>query len=310
MATRVILDGRETPVLFEKTLPKITARELQAFEKKLGFALPADYRAFLLAYNGGRPTVGWVTGRDDDPNTPYAYGDAVSVFFGLGRVPEWARLRAPSEMDWELPPRTLFIAEDAGGNMFALECEGKNLVRFVDHESGDPVSDGRVLAEGFTDLLMRIRTVEEQERLDRIEREEKRRDLADGPLPPAVEEQCRAVEARHPGVRAAIREAFLAVFDHKGYFAVHADDASRAVLDLVAWLGEESGAPFPSSKAVQDALLSSWAAPKGGLGFSGYGPAFIDQWWAARTADGTLDARGRLTPEARDRLSPGTRRAT
>jgi hypothetical protein len=240
---------------------------------------------------------GYVLGRDDDASKPYHYGDSVRGFYGLGeKVPSYARLRAPSEINhWALPPRTLFIADDAGGNQFALTVGVKPLVRFVDHESPEPIAERRVLAEGFLDLLMRIRTIEEQARIDAEEKAESRRVLVEGALPPAVEEQCRAVEREHPEVRAWIRTAFLSVFDAKGYFAVHADEASRAVLDLILWLGQTAGAKLASSSDVQKALLSTWGSSKGGLGFDGYAPGFIDDWWKSRVESGAIDSAGRFT---------------
>ncbi|MEO7093878.1 MAG: SMI1/KNR4 family protein [Polyangiales bacterium] len=112
---RVVVAGDETPVFLKKTHPPVDEAAIAAFEEKLGFALPADYREFLLRYNGGAPVVGRVNGRDDDPQTPYMYGDAVRGFFGLGEaVPSYARLRASCDIDhWEVPRDVLFIADDA-----------------------------------------------------------------------------------------------------------------------------------------------------------------------------------------------------
>jgi cell wall assembly regulator SMI1 len=46
--------------------PPISTAELQAIEKRLGIALPEDYRAFLLTHNGGVPNPGWFKHGDDE----------------------------------------------------------------------------------------------------------------------------------------------------------------------------------------------------------------------------------------------------
>ncbi len=35
--------------------PKLTPRDLDEFEREIGFALPRDYRDFLVKSNGGEP---------------------------------------------------------------------------------------------------------------------------------------------------------------------------------------------------------------------------------------------------------------
>jgi SMI1/KNR4 family protein SUKH-1 len=168
---KVTLLGRTTQVFLRDCGPEVSEADIAVFEKGLGYRLPDDYRDFLLRYNGGYPIVTAVTGRDDDPNLPYAHGDGVRGFYKLqtpvGPVKSYERLRTPCEIEEAyglgLPFDALEIGDDEGGNMIMMELgHPKYLIRFVDHERLDsPFATHRVLAEGFTDLLMRFRTVEE-----------------------------------------------------------------------------------------------------------------------------------------------------
>lgn len=46
-------------VIFQHSPNRVSETELRAVEEALGVALPADYRAFLLAHNGGEPEPRW-----------------------------------------------------------------------------------------------------------------------------------------------------------------------------------------------------------------------------------------------------------
>jgi hypothetical protein len=49
-----------------ESAPRISETQLREVEQRLAIVLPDDYRAFLLAYNGGRPMPGWVRYSDDE----------------------------------------------------------------------------------------------------------------------------------------------------------------------------------------------------------------------------------------------------
>src|SRR5215831_4403730 len=143
---RVTLLGRTTPVFLRNCGPEVSEADLAAFEATLGYPLPDDYRDFLLRYNGGRPSVIAVTGRDDDPTVPYAHGDGVRGFYKLqtaaGLVKNYQRLISPREYEdaygLGFPSDALQIGDDDGGNMIMLElAHPQKLIRFVDHERLD-----------------------------------------------------------------------------------------------------------------------------------------------------------------------------
>jgi hypothetical protein len=201
---KVRIGEKDTPVVLESRGPEASESDIAGLETRLGFKLPLDYREFLLRYNGGDPVVGDVSGRDDDPDVPYQSGDAVRYFFKLPTasddVDEYEVLRPPAEIPCELPRDILPIAEDSSRNLFILELGSKKgCIRFWDHESFDePVEQHRVLADSFGDFLSRFRTVEEQEAIDRAEKEAERRALETETFPVKLETQCKVVEKIQP----------------------------------------------------------------------------------------------------------------
>lgn len=96
--------------------PELGEADVAGLEATLGQPLPAPYRRFLLANNGGIPV----------PNTADVPGFAqtptdVQEFFGLGLV------NASSRIDWNietlkqrLDDQLIPIACDSGGNVFCL----------------------------------------------------------------------------------------------------------------------------------------------------------------------------------------------
>jgi hypothetical protein len=111
------------------TLP--SEDEVRDFEKKNGFMLPSDYRAFLLNINGGVPSKSLVdVPKIGEQVVQRCYAlKSPAVNYTLGRVLENYEGRVPQVM---LP-----IGDDPGGNLFLIgvsgeECYGK--VYFWDHE--------------------------------------------------------------------------------------------------------------------------------------------------------------------------------
>jgi cell wall assembly regulator SMI1 len=136
------------------TGPTLTEDEVKNFESGLGVALPADYRAFLLAHNGGTPTPDTI----DVPPLLESPTD-VQVLFGIGRKV------MSSDLSWNLqafadrwPKRSaLPIACDSGGNLFCLELSGSNLGRVIYYDLNAPVCTGSVVAPTFQSFLNRLR---------------------------------------------------------------------------------------------------------------------------------------------------------
>jgi cell wall assembly regulator SMI1 len=142
----------------------LTEERLAKLERKLKCRLPDDYRAFMLANNGGRPTLSCFTvGEDTD-------GSLVEWFFAIHDQP----YEEPEDWDpesRELPPYfgqplegvlkdfrsehsakdLLPVARDPGGNLICLGISGKRAggVWWYDHETETFAK----LAESFTAFL-------------------------------------------------------------------------------------------------------------------------------------------------------------
>lgn len=102
--------------------PKISEGELASFEAGLGSRLPAGYREFLLASNGGVPTPDGI----DVPGLPGTPSD-VQVLFGVRRSEE------SSSLTWNLAiladrleTGLLPIARDSEGGVFCLSLRPRD----------------------------------------------------------------------------------------------------------------------------------------------------------------------------------------
>jgi cell wall assembly regulator SMI1 len=104
---------------------------LRAFEAQIGATLPEDYRAFLIAYNGGAVSRTHF-------HISEAEGDStLASFYGLHDGPTWARLDAAfADYRGRIPAWLLPIAADEGGNAICLGLTGEDRGRiyFWDHE--------------------------------------------------------------------------------------------------------------------------------------------------------------------------------
>lgn len=276
--------------------PKVSESNVAEFEGRLGYRLPPDYREFLLNYNGGHPVVGTVKGREDRSDIPYQHGDSIHTFLMLpsneGEVSPFQQLKTSEEIGWSLPKNLLPIADDAGGNCFAIDLDSSGgLVRFIDHESSDEeISQHRVMADSFLDLLLRVVSVEENEARECAEKLRDRRRIEQGEFPSRLAAKVRIATKQYPEVSAWCRSLSLKLFDAKGHFSVHDDGLSRLLLDLMFWINEiakNSASPTPRielAKIVHD----WWSEEDDAFGLKGYAPGFVDDWWKDRLSSGAL----------------------
>jgi len=133
---------------------KLDEDRLAAFERRLGSAVPDEYRRFLVIHNGGNP----------EPRAfvipPDGAEGQVENLYGLHDGPDYLQL----EGMWEiyrprLPPGLLPVGDDPNGNALCLGLAGgyRGKVLFWDHEralsGSDPCADMPVIAADFDALL-------------------------------------------------------------------------------------------------------------------------------------------------------------
>ncbi|MEO1410737.1 MAG: SMI1/KNR4 family protein [Bacteroidota bacterium] len=118
-------------------------RQVARLEELLGWPLPADYRRFLLRYNGGapEPNVFRTQNKRYESDLRSFYGfypqqKALDLIFGYDLLQD------------RLPRNSLAIASDSLGNFIFLQ-HPKNQIKFFDHE----IERSYLIAHSFTALL-------------------------------------------------------------------------------------------------------------------------------------------------------------
>jgi cell wall assembly regulator SMI1 len=142
-------------MMIENNGPQVNADDIKALEVELGATLPAAYREFLMAYNGGSPTP-------DTIDVPGASGTPtdVQVFFGIGRS------AATSDLRWNLTlvrercnDRDLLpIACDSGGSIFCFKLENGAASAVVYCDFGTPECRLYPVAPNFSDFVASLRS--------------------------------------------------------------------------------------------------------------------------------------------------------
>jgi hypothetical protein len=117
----------------------LTEDDVAQFESEFGFALPCDYRAFLLQYNGGvirAPTEELTLGFLAEEHLPLSPADRqiapkgfwnVALFHGLKRRPhDYGDVREIVAVmrDWDHPVELLPIASSLGNFKYFLCVDG------------------------------------------------------------------------------------------------------------------------------------------------------------------------------------------
>lgn len=120
-------------LVFRNQGPKVSVIEISGFEKKYSIALPADFRDFLLANNGGTPNKAYYVENKADL--------VVNFFYSLG-TQKYSLEEAIADMEYDDPQllkEMIPIGEDAFGNVLCLSITEKKYgsVFSRDHEDGD-----------------------------------------------------------------------------------------------------------------------------------------------------------------------------
>src|SRR5436190_13389301 len=96
--------------------PRLSEKDITEFEQIIGSTLPADYRTFLLATNGGEPPegTGWFRMKT---RTPRKWSH-LRFFYGLRRpdVSGWLLAQSLHDFKDRVNPNAIPIATDEYGN--------------------------------------------------------------------------------------------------------------------------------------------------------------------------------------------------
>jgi hypothetical protein len=140
-----------------------------------------------------------------------------------------------------------------------------------------------------------------------------------GTLSPIVVRALAAARDRLPEGERMLRTLGRQIVDEKGFFALHADERSYLMYDLMFWLYShlrtagsfEEFVNYPKEGASYDTpcyelmITSCLGADPYGFCTDGYGPGFVRTWWDVRLAAGEIveTPHGyRLTQDAEDAL--------
>lgn len=159
---------------FRGTKEPATPADFQAIETAYGFVLPADYKAHLLAHNGGWPTdrTTFFQPWEDGTLVARTLSDMKSLRHGQNTL-ERSLQSVYSELHDDLIP----FGTDAGGDLFCLSVgpEDYGAVYYISHEFykppkrkafKEPRQYGRgvsFLAASFTDFLNGLVAVADDE---------------------------------------------------------------------------------------------------------------------------------------------------
>ena len=270
--------------------------QLEALETELGKKLPADYRRFLIACNGGFAGGRfWFEGPTPEGKKADAGVNHIGGFRRQGHFSlKWAR----ECYEGRIPDTLLWIMDDPFGNAICLGIQGKHRgkVYFWDHENEPDTDewDGKVetarnlklLANSFSDFVAGLQEPED-------DRDAERKALESGAFPKSLENQVRKIASDYPNMRDLIRALCLRIFDEKGFLAIHADDLSRTLADVIFWLYQTSRITKGVIPRGQlDSIMLNWIRHEPDkLGLDGYSLNHLSDWWDDRINKGVLKYR-------------------
>lgn len=295
--------------------------ELQA---EFGYRFPEAYLALARRHNGG------MLQRSCHPmDEPTSWADDHIQVTGLHAIGRQARYSLGGQTgtrfmqrEWGYPDIGLVIGNcpSAGHDLVMLDyrhCgpQGEPQVVHVDQEADYEVT---VVAPDFATFIHGL--VDEEAFDDAAETLEI--DLVTverGTLSPIVQRALAASAGVLPEGEQVLRALARRITEAKGFFALHADDDSHHLYDLMFWLYSQlttakSFTHFLKLPAGQDDYqtpcyelmlpLSLSSAP---FGFStgGFAEGFVEDWWNARVAEGALvqtEAGYRFSADAEQRL--------
>lgn len=278
--------------------------ELQA---ELGYRFPAAYIALARRHNGG------LLQRSCHPmDEATSWADDHVALTGLHAIGRQARYSLGGAIgtrfmqdEWGYPDIGIVIADcpSAGHDVIMLDyrhCgpQGEPQVVHVDQEDDYTIT---VIAPDFVSFIHGL--VDEDTFDDAAETLEIDLVTVDrGTLSPIVQRALAAAAAELPEGERALRALARRITEAKGFFAVHADDDSHRMYDLMFWLYSQlatatSFTNFVTLPAEQNdyatpcyELMLPFDLVVAPFGFKtgGFAPGFVEDWWNARVTEGAI----------------------
>jgi hypothetical protein len=294
---------------------------IASIERELGgYRLPAAYVDLARRHNGGmvernchpmKERTGWA---EDHV--------AISGLFAIGRTSQYSlagQLGAKFMIEeWGYPPIGVGIADTPSGGHELIMLDyrtcgkrGEPQVVYVDQEDDYSIT---VVAPDFETF---IRGLVEESEYDTSEE-----DLAaaiatveQGTLSPIVVRALAAVGERLPEGEKVLRALGRQIVDAKGFFALHSDERSHLIYELMFWLysslctakSYEAFLHDPKTKLSYTSpcyqLMIPFCLVADPFGFTtnGYAEGFVREWWDTWVARGDIVEMAdgyRLTPKA------------
>lgn len=154
-----------TVEIYEACEP-LSESDVVQIEAQLGLSLPAEYRGFLLAHNGGYPEPDVFAIR----NNPFDDHGLVHYFLCVEEGDVYNLIEWVEDFRGRIPPDFLPVACDPGGNIICLSISGKDVgkVYFWDHEEEVEVDEDKtpgydnvyLIADSFQEFLGSLTTLD------------------------------------------------------------------------------------------------------------------------------------------------------
>ncbi len=146
-------------VRFEKTGPAINESDIVAFEREIGYALPEDYRAFMLRHNGGVPHPDAIFVDALPDGVPAQILSFKSLIHDMGIMTIGSIYNDTSK---RIAKHVLPIAPDTIGSLFLMSLDGADRGNIYyencyyeegDKEPTGPFDATYFVASSFSELL-------------------------------------------------------------------------------------------------------------------------------------------------------------
>jgi hypothetical protein len=257
---------------------------IASVEKEIGYKLPESYIELMSVQNGGLVTKTCFP--TEEPTSWASDHIAITGIFGIGRNKAYSLCGELGSKfmieEWGYPEIGVCICDcpSAGHDMVMLDyskCgrEGEPEVVHVDQENDYSKT---FLAKDFKSFVSGL-VSEEVYDTSAEDLKQVLQTIQAGSFSSILCEFFR-VES-DAGFEPILRNLLSALAKKKGYFALHADEMSHLVFDVLFHLFSKNRGVI-SEEAYLEAYPSMIAFSDGSISTKGYGPGFVEDWLAQK----------------------------